>query len=429
MYDKILSQDTFPCACGKTHKRTTERIIIENGAIRFFPELVKEIMPYGEVGLVFFQDVKKYADIIKSDLEGAGYKIATFQFAKNTQSSIDSVAEIENASDEIRVFIGVGTGSVSDIIKAGTVDKEIEYLHFLTAPSTESIFYNIAEVSDEDDYKLIATKVPKFVVADLMVLKECPKNLVAAGYGVLYSAYLSLFDNTYSKRIGQFEYCDEIALNIKKTLDNFFTQNNSPLGKDFVGLLTNTLFKVGLLIQASGNPNVLLGTNYNFAYLLRSENCHELLVGENLFISSFITSTYYYLLLTSTSLDLLLPPDKITTIRHLANCAGLNVAGSIEKLDSECTVNYEKVSHIATEYKEDMLNELNDLLAVSRTAVKNFRRIYDDAGYFLKDYCTFEELMRTMSMSALFYKKYSYLNYAKDSGYLERYVSGGHKVV
>ena len=41
--DELLSLDDFECACGKTHRQGVKKVLIEQGAIRSLPAVLREL--------------------------------------------------------------------------------------------------------------------------------------------------------------------------------------------------------------------------------------------------------------------------------------------------------------------------------------------------------------------------------------------------
>ena len=424
MTEKILARRSFLCKCGRTYESKTADIVVKSGALLDLPQLALQTVAAGHLGLVFTADVEAFALRAQSLLLHAGFRVTKYCFAADTAVSAEAVREITAAPSEIRLFIGVGADNVADILKAACFERACNFFAVLTAPCTDTVLLEDAGVLQCAVRTKLRGIAPQAVIADLDILSAAPKNLIAAGYGTLFSKYAALFDVKFWSLVSGGNSCAHFAAEVKQLLDNFF--NGGGAGGNAAGAavqdggvtgLTETLLAVGLLQQMSGI--VLHGAEHIFAGVLKEWTNHRLTDGENKFIASFTMLNFYAKLISFSGTDLCFPPCKAKDIQALNAAVNAPVASTFTSIGSGNLPSFWRADFMLNEYREDLAASLFEITQKLPQAARTFRRIYDDAGYFLKDFLPSCEIMRVMSLSAVMRDKYCYLNYLKDGGLLE----------
>ncbi|MCI5820043.1 MAG: hypothetical protein MRZ86_05615, partial [Acidaminococcus sp.] len=116
--------------------------------------------------------------------------------------------------------------------------------------------------------------------------------------------------------------------------------------------------------------------------------------------------------------DVLLPPDKIKSMKLLEKKCGLSFNLLLKRIDFLTVNSYFRIKYILEEYRLDLLSCLEEI--DYSTSQRRWRRIYDDAGFWLKENFSSKELLSIMALAGETSK--GLLGYAKATGALEDYI-------
>ena len=414
MLDSILNQQTHFCSCGQEHVRKTQIIDVSSGAFLRLPEYVKSQIVAGRIGLVFDEAVEHISAPIQTDLMALGFKISKICFKKGVKVCQENIDMVARAPQEIRLFVAIGTGAICDIVKSACAVRDAKFTLALTAPSTDNLLFDYTEMWQNGEKITLKAVPPCAVFVDLDIVLRAPKALISAGYGCLISKYAALFDRGILALSAGVGMCEQFECQMRDVLDNLFIQGGT------IEDLTKTILAVSLLQQMHGEPNVLQGMEHIFACVLREwqPQKQQLLLGEHKFIATFTLMQYYSLVINYQGVDLLVPANKSQSASALAKGIGAPLAGTVLALQTKDEDIFQKTGYILDEYRTDFATQAHDVVQLINATCRTFRRIYDDAGFFLKNYLPSEKILQIMSHSTVLADKYYLLNYCKDSGYL-----------
>ena len=113
-------------------------------------------------------------------------------------------------------------------------------------------------------------------------------------------------------------------------------------------------------------------------------------MGEYKFIASALICALYKELLGAPAIDTLIPADRQRERAELENIgyAAINSAKNIDFFD---TNSYFRINYILSEYRLDLLDKLG--FADIKPNARTWRRIYDDAGFWLKSELTARDML------------------------------------
>jgi hypothetical protein len=119
--------------------------------------------------------------------------------------------------------------------------------------------------------------------------------------------------------------------------------------------------------------------------------------------------------LSSPSLDCALPPAHDKNLDALGQLTGERMDNLLKAFDFFDIDGYFRVGYILSEYRLDLLEKLRSV--DFHSAQKKWRRIYADAGYWLKSAFTTKSLLSAMKLSAEI--GHGLLRYILESGFAE----------
>lgn len=197
------------CSCGRVHYCPIEEVVIGNGVLEKIPELLKtynkiffvaDTNTYGVCGSTVF---KLLSDKISATLiykrEGV--------LVPNKEAVDEFLQKIPKDTDFV---LGVGSGVINDICKYSTWKLGLEYTIVATAPSMDGYASSGAAMITKGMKVTYTTHPPKYIVADVDVVRNAPMNMIRSGYGDIIGKYSSLNDWKLSHMINEEYFCQEI---------------------------------------------------------------------------------------------------------------------------------------------------------------------------------------------------------------------------
>ena len=116
-------------------------------------------------------------------------------------------------------------------------------------------------------------------------------------------------------------------------------------------------------------------------------------------MASSLIAEFYSVYLSSPSIDCM-PPAAMDDALAVLSYLGAKDIIRPKRVDFFDTNAYFKISYILSEYRMDLLEKLGGLNSLGRQ--RFWRRIYPDAGYWLKSEVTIDELLRAMTLAGAF---------------------------
>lgn len=384
------SSEEISCKCGKTHSAYTKKIETGEGASDKLADICKQIMREGRIGIVADENVRAIAENAESALVRAGYRTRMFSYSAAFESTRENAQKLITATEDVRLWIAVGCGSIADTVRYAATCRGNEWIMFITAPTTDSMLYPYCDYIEEGVRITVKATPPIAVVADYDVIENAPKFTVAAGYGTLISKLLHTFD-FYFDEITDKRRCSYLTGEFCENLSEFFkTQSCEPLAPR----ICRTLIRLGIVAQLADEEDFCQGGEYFAARCLRSQCGNSRLIGENAAICALSAYCILNGYLKTSPEDLFIPSAVADDFRYLDKTCHLNGVRMLK----DAKINTESDAHlyILKEYASDMCDKLNSLLPNVNGMARQFRRLYDDAGYWLGSYCSVRTALKTL---------------------------------
>ncbi len=287
--------------------------------------------------------------------------------------------------EHIRHIVGVGTAPAAEACKRLARQMGIGWSLYFAAPSTDDVMC---------DYP------PNNVFIDKNVLLNCPFRHLAAGYGILFSQRLASFERFFSKRVLAIDSGEEAEYE----------------GADDAVQLALKLLEISSLKRGMDSAELM-------ARLLKAiaakSGRKARLIGEYKFLSSCLISTFYGAFLGAPSIDCM-PPACLDDALDVLSYLGIKEDIPAKKVDFFDANAYFRISYILSEYRMDLLERLEG--QKQRSCQRFWRRLYPDAGYWLKSEVTRADMLGAMSLAGAFSD--SLLGYAFASGITARFRAG-----
>ncbi|MDD7202039.1 MAG: sn-glycerol-1-phosphate dehydrogenase [Sphaerochaetaceae bacterium] len=212
------------CSCGKRHVNdAVKALVVQRGALEEIPRLLKEMGCQHPFVIMDLNTKAAAGNEVVRVLERAHMPLSVFVYETTdpvppTEEELGKV--VMRWDPEADGILAVGSGVINDLSKFVSRATGRHYILVLTAPSMDGMVSPTSSV-DVDGLKVSLPSATAWaVVADLDVLANSPRHMIASGLGDMLAKYISLTEWKLSNLINGEYYCPEIAAMIRKALDS-----------------------------------------------------------------------------------------------------------------------------------------------------------------------------------------------------------------
>lgn len=304
------------CAMG-VHRAPLEKCIIESGAIRRLPELLKD---YTRVYMVCDENTYRVlgekAEALLKDAGKFSHKHilpgAVLPDARNIGDVLIHLhdpkadADIFRYSPQPDFILAVGSGVINDICRVVSYRLGLPYGIAGTAPSMDGYASAGSPTLFDGTKATIKCTTPKYILADLDIMKEAPYPMLLSGIGDMFGKYTGILDWELARDYNGDAYCAEIAGEAIAATDKCL-KNGYELRSREAGCIKNIMegfLVTGLGMAFTGNSRPASGSEHIIAHVWELEsvergekpNLHGIEVCE----ATRIVAEMYRLLYTET---------------------------------------------------------------------------------------------------------------------------------
>lgn len=250
------------CHCGNHHPITIEKITVGN-------DILKDAVHY--IGEKNYQKVKIIVDNrtfqaagkeLANQLERADIPFSTCYILPDENQDIiaDERALVQvllESSKETDVMVAVGAGTIHDIVRFCSTKMGIPFISIPTAPSVDGFTSMGAPLIVRGEKKTFQMSSPIAIFADLTVLKNAPRKMIAAGFGDMIAKFTSLADWKFGHLVGGEPYC-KVAAQITRDALNACVKNVEKIKKgdeEGIQILIESLIASGLAMLLFGHSH------------------------------------------------------------------------------------------------------------------------------------------------------------------------------
>lgn len=392
----------------------TSDIKIGNNVVSELGDMCKKVVERGHIGLVYFKDCDKLACNVATILNKRDYKVTHICYAENTQFSLDAAEDIVSAAEDIRLIVAVGSGALSDLVRYAAFKRGTPHMFVATAPSTYCMFLKSVDYLENGEFKSEKAAPPCGVILDLEVLSTASDRMFAAGYGEIFGAQLEFFEEDFRNHTIYNGQNNNITLeSFKRAAVESFFENSYPSVASMT-LIAETLACLGLYAQLQ--PSMPC-TNYLAAKILENEAIEYAPFGINRFLATITIMKLYEKILNNTGYLLALPTNICEKTHKYAKAFKIETTSAISRF--KWSEEYEKDLFIYEEFRREFAEYAYVRNNASLKHIKGFRRIFNDAGYWLREYVSADEVIDAVKLASLVCDKSSLLAKADVLGLCE----------
>lgn len=316
------------------------------------PEAVDGMTGGGRVLLVRDGEGREAAGRAEELLKGFGFRVT----AKDA-------ADADEAEECCLLSLGIGGREAAEAAKRAARKLGAECALFPVVPCEDGLLKGggVRAVYLDDD-----------------VLDSSPADSRAAAAGIVLSVPVRKFEDAYAAKV--------LAEKPVNEWDFSFSEEEP---------LSSCALKVIRTGAAEGvyAPDVT-------ADMLRSIACARGRAprrkGEYVFVAACALAAFYKAYLSSPAIDTLVPADHGAALDEIARLTGGEKGKLMQAFDIFDVSGYFRINYILGEYRMDLLSELSS--ADLGGAERKWRRMYDDAGFWMKSAFTSADMIRAMAL-------------------------------
>lgn len=306
--EKTLSNITKlakQCNCGQKHYNLDiERIVISRGALN---EVVSFLEEKSLINIVIVVDRNTYdaaGEVLTTLLKDSGVKVSVCfikpdernDVVANEESIIQLMLVVSKMTD---CLLAVGAGTIHDIARFVSYKMEKPFISIPTAPSVDGFTSMGAPLVIKGIKTTYQTHAPIAVFADLGILINAPKKMIAAGFGDMLGKSTSLADWQFSHLVGGEPFCPLVYHMTKEALDDCITNLDLIAAGDEKGIkiLVQSLINSGIAMLLMGHSYPASGAEHHLSHywemdFIRNKKA-QVLHGAKVSISCYLIADFY----------------------------------------------------------------------------------------------------------------------------------------
>lgn len=200
---------------------------------------------------------------------------------------------------EARMFIAVGSGTLTDITRFVSHRTHNKFISFPTAASVDAFTSIGAPLVLDGVKQTIVSQPPVAVFADLRVLMDAPPALSASGFGDMLGKVTSLADWQLGKLLWGEPYDEDIARRARTAVENVLDHAEG-VGKgeeESIRYLIEGLNESGLCMMEFGTSRPASGAEHHISHYLEmkllQENRPAILHGAKVGVATLLVAKQY----------------------------------------------------------------------------------------------------------------------------------------
>jgi len=268
-------------------------------------------------------------------LGGCGWNVRTVVLDGAVIPDERRIVEVlYHADGEKRVYVAVGSGTVTDVTRYASYCARSAFISLPTAPSMDGYASRGAALVLGGFGTTVPSRAPVAVFADLQTLCQAPASLVAAGFGDMLAKYVALADWELAAAIIDEPYSADIAQRTRRALLGCVAHAKE-IGQGSAAGIENLmagLLESGRCMVEFGNSRPASGSEHLPSHFwemrLMQEGRPPILHGARVGIGTVLAAQRYEAIRSLTQQDVVTrltqarPPDREAEIERIQTAFG-----------------------------------------------------------------------------------------------------------
>ena len=237
------------------------------------PELIGYLKEINAKHIVLVSDdneYKAFGALVENALREAKFIVKNIVLSGEEIGANEKyIVQVILPSDETeQLFIAVGSGTVTDIVRFVSYRAKSSFISLPTAPSVDGFASNGSSMTIMGFKQTILSRPPIAIFADLETLCKAPRPLIASGFGDMFGKFTALADWKLANLINGDPYDAAIAERSQNARNKVVIQAKK-LNEDWefsVKSVMEALYEEGLCMLEFGNSRPASGSEHQFSH-------------------------------------------------------------------------------------------------------------------------------------------------------------------
>lgn len=271
----------FSCDCAMgSHRAPLEGYEISSGAINKLPEILKD---YHKIYVVSDENTHRAAgERVECLLREKGMLFTSLVLDGDcvlpnadtlgkiilNATPVTAKADPFSYSELPDFILAVGSGVVNDSCRLASFRLHLPYGIVATAPSMDGYVSAGTPFLHHGTKSTIQATTPKYLIADLDVLKDAPYEMMLAGIGDMFGKYVGILDWELARDYSGEYYCEKIAQDVIEATEKCLANGYRLASRDS-GCIKNIMegfLVTGLGMAFTGNSRPASGSEHIVAH-------------------------------------------------------------------------------------------------------------------------------------------------------------------
>ncbi|MCR1897562.1 sn-glycerol-1-phosphate dehydrogenase [Irregularibacter muris] len=270
-YNDLLNKE-ITCACGRTHFVPIKDVDFDFTEEKL-SKICKEFIPGKNILVVgdkhtHEQINQKIFDTLKAN----EFNAAMLEFdEKKLIPDEKAIGTILMSTDrEIDGIVSVGSGTINDLNRLVGDRMKIPVITIATAPSMDGYASSGSSLMFKGVKKTIKGSTVTAIYGDIEVIKNCPYDLIQAGFGDIIGKKTSLADWVLSKHITGEYWCDKTVKLVEESTDICIREAEKIAQRDTeaIGHLIDALTLSGICMSLVDDTRPASGSEHLVSHYL-----------------------------------------------------------------------------------------------------------------------------------------------------------------
>lgn len=258
------------CGCGRTHYAPIKAVDIRRGAINALPEYMHR---FGYARPYILCDATTYkiaGERCAGVLREAGFApdVLILRHLGYDEATLGEI--VINKPDDCDVMIGVGTGSITDILRFASFKLGLPCFTVATGAPMDGFSASVGIMNVNNLKATMPAHSTEVIIGDTDVLSTAPYRMTVAGFADLIGKLNAINDWHLGVLINGDHYCRSIDTLVMDYVYDILGKAGAIKNRDAkaVGELMNALLLTGASISLYGSSRPISGAEHHFSHYL-----------------------------------------------------------------------------------------------------------------------------------------------------------------
>lgn len=256
------------CECGMTHYAPIKAVDIGEGALDRLSGYVQELGYKHPYIICDELTYKIAAQRCETQLSQAGFEpqVRILRHLAFDEATLGEI--VINKPDNCDLMIGVGTGSITDMLRYSSFKLKLPCFTVATAAPMDGFAASVGIMNVDNLKATMPAHNTQLIIGDTDILSAAPYRMTVAGFGDLIGKLTALNDWRLDVLINGAHYCRRIDELVAKYVDDILDEvpqikKRSP---DALGKVMQALILTGTTISLYGNSRPISGSEHHMSH-------------------------------------------------------------------------------------------------------------------------------------------------------------------